>query len=236
MQMLAADLHIHSCLSPCAGVEMTPNNIAAMASLKGLEAIAVCDHNSALNLPACEKAALRCGLVFLPGLEVTTSEEVHVLTFFADVESALDFGERLYKSIPNVMNKPEFFGEQLVMNEADELIRVENKLLPQASALTIDELVNACRKFNGVPVPAHINRQAHSLLANLGFIPPELKFTAIEAYSWIPLSVENSERYHIIYDSDAHCLGNISEREHFVGAYEKSAEGILAYLKESKPF
>lgn len=213
---------------------MTPNNIAGMASLKGLEAIAVCDHNSALNLPACEKAAIKCGLVFLPGLEVTTSEEVHMLTFFADVEAALSFGDWLYKYLPNVSNKPEYFGEQLIMNEDDKLIRSEHKLLPQATALTIDELVCACRKFKGVPVPAHINRQSHSILANLGFIPPELKLTALEAYSWLPLNVEKSERYHIIYNSDAHCLGNISERSHFIGAHERSAEGILSYLNEPK--
>lgn len=234
MIKMAADLHIHSCLSPCGDVEMTPNNIANMAYLKGLEAIAVCDHNSARNLPAVKAVADARGLVFIPGLEVETREEVHVLTLFAALEAALEFGEWVYESLPDVPNMPDFFGPQVVMNEEDEPIYAEPRMLVQSTTLPLDEVVAACRAAGGVPLPAHINRTSNSLLYNLGFVPPEQRFASLEVYHKLPISGVDLEKYHIIYNSDAHYLEDISEPVNFISAYEKSPAGILRYLAEEK--
>jgi len=234
MEKFAADLHIHSCLSPCAGSDMTPNNIVNMAALKGLELIAVCDHNCARNLPAVQAAADARGLLLLPGLEVETREEVHMLALFAALSSAMAFGEWVYAHLPPLPNRPDLFGEQLVLDENDDPIAAEPRLLIQSTALSIDEAAAACRRMGGVPVPAHINRTSNSLLANLGFIPPGPAFTALEVSANLPISGVNLSRYHVLCNSDAHTLGDISEPIHFVPAYERSAAGVLAYLAEKK--
>lgn len=234
MIKLAADLHIHSCLSPCAEMDMTPNNIVNMAYIKGLEAIAVCDHNSARNLPAIKAVADACGLLFLPGLEVETREEVHVLTLFADLDNALEFGEWVYAHLPDIDNMPDFFGEQIAMDQCDEPIYTERRMLLQSTLLSINEITLRCREMGGVPVPAHINRTSNSLLYNLGFVPDELTFTSLEVYKHLPVQGVDISRYHCIFDSDAHRLESISEPENYISAYEKSAAGILAWLKEAK--
>lgn len=235
MLKLAADLHIHSCLSPCADMEMTPNNLINMAYLKGLEVVAVCDHNSARNLPACKAVADARGLILLPGIEVETREEVHVLTLFASLDAAMDYASWVYAHLPEIPNTPALFGEQIAMNEDDELIYTEPRLLIQSTTLSIDEVTAQCRAAGGVPVPAHINRTSNSLLSSLGFLPPELNFTALEVYSALPVpEALDLAGYHILHNSDAHTLHDISEREQFISAYEKSPEGILVYLRTRK--
>jgi hypothetical protein len=235
MLKLAADLHIHSCLSPCADMDMTPNNLINMAYLKGLEVVAVCDHNSARNLPACKAAADARGLILLPGLEVETREEVHVLTLFVSLDAAMEYAGWVYAHLPDIPNTPALFGEQIAMNEDDEPIYTEPKLLIQSTTLSIDEVTTRCRAAGGVPVPAHINRTSNSLLNSLGFIPPELDFTALEVYAALPMP-EGTDlgSYHILYNSDSHTLSGISEREHFISAHDRSPEGVLAYLRTQK--
>ena len=135
-----ADLHIHSCLSPCGDEDMTPANICGMAKLKGLDAIAICDHNSARNLPAAQELCDAYGLLLLPGMEITTREEVHLLGYFETVEAALAFGEMLRGHLPNKKNKPQFFGRQLVMNSDDEIIGEEQPGEP----INLNNIYNAC--------------------------------------------------------------------------------------------
>lgn len=234
MLKLAADLHIHSCLSPCGDSSMTPNNLVNMAYLKGLDAIAVCDHNTARNLPAVKAVADARGVLLLPGLEVETREEVHVLTFFEQVDSALEFGEWVYGHLPDVENRADFFGEQVAMDEEDEPIYAERRMLLQSTLLSINEVAQRCREMGGVPVPAHINRTSNSLLYSLGFVPDDLGFASLEVYQKLPVQGVELSRYHIIYNSDAHYLESISEPENFISVYERSPAGILAWLKETK--
>ena len=113
------DLHMHSCLSPCADDDMTPANICGMAHIKGLDAIAVTDHNTGRNLPYVKEAADYYGLIFLPGMEITTKEEVHLLGYFRDVDTAVEVGEIFCSHLPKMKNKPDFFGTQFVMNTDD---------------------------------------------------------------------------------------------------------------------
>lgn len=133
----AVDLHIHSCLSPCGDEDMTPNNIVNMALLKGLDFIAVTDHNSALNLPAVESLARKAGLGFLPGIEVNTKEEIHVLAYLPDVERALVLDEWIMKHLPPTPNREDFFGEQRILNEEDECVGKLDRLLIHATDLSL---------------------------------------------------------------------------------------------------
>ena len=232
--LLACDLHIHSCLSPCADMTMTPNNLVNMAYLKGLDMIAVADHNSAKNLPACKAAADERNMLLLPAIEAESREEGHVLCYFPTVESALAMGGYLYQHLPDIKNSPELFGEQIAMNSEDVPIYREEKLLIQSTTLSIDSIADRCRAFGGVPVPAHINRSSNSLISSLGFVPPQSGFTALEVYRGLPAAGVDVDQYHILYSSDAHYLENILERENFINVRERSIGSVLEYLSSKK--
>ncbi|MBP5725804.1 MAG: PHP domain-containing protein, partial [Clostridia bacterium] len=169
------DLHIHSCLSPCADDDMTPANICGMAHIKGLDAIAVTDHNTGRNLPYVKEAADYYGLIFLPGMEITTKEEVHLLGYFRDVETAVEVGEIFSEHLPKMKNRPDYFGNQYVMNTDDEIVDIEERLLIGSTDLDLGECVKIIRDHGGAAVPAHINR-VHGLLVNLGLFPEEPEF------------------------------------------------------------
>jgi len=203
------DLHIHSCLSPCASDDMTPANIAGMAHIKGLSLIALTDHNAGHNLPAMAKAAREYGLIFVPGIEVTTVEEVHVLTYFADVDAAVTFGKTLYTALPDIQNRPDIFGNQIVMDKADNKTGTLDKLLLQATPFSVDDIVRMAKSNGGCAVPAHINRDSFSIFANLGFLPPKL-FGCVEVAKGLPCP-DLDTSLEVLHSSDAHNLGTISE-------------------------
>ncbi len=215
------DLHIHSCLSPCASDDMTLSNIAGMASIKGLSLISLTDHNSGHNLKAMEKAASEFGLIFIPGIEVTTVEEVHVLTYFKNTHAAVEFGEMLYDSLPDISNRPDIFGRQNIMDENDEAAGELDKLLLQATPFSINELATLAFKAGGCAVPAHINRDSFSVLANLGFMPPGL-FRTAEVATGLPCPALDPSIY-IFHSSDAHNLGDISEPAYTLNAIHNSS-------------
>ena len=204
------DLHMHSCLSPCADDDMTPANICGMAHIKGLQAIAVTDHNTARNLPYVKEAADYYGLILLPGMEITTREEVHLLGYFREVEAAMEAGEIFSDHLPKMKNKPDFFGNQYVMNTDDEIVDVEDRLLIGATDLDLEECTKIIRDRGGAAVPAHINR-GHGLLTNLGLFPEEPDFRVCEVRGELPVNdrlVGNRLR---LKSSDAHHLGDILE-------------------------
>jgi len=224
------DLHIHSCLSPCADADMTPGNICAMARLKGLDVIAVTDHQSAGNLPAVAACAAREGLLLLPGLEVCTREEVHVLCYFAGLEDALRMGAWCHERLPDIPNRPAYFGEQTYMDEHDRVTGHEPRLLIMALSAGLDEVCRQARALGGVPVPAHINRGENGILAALGFLPPEEGFAALEISPDLPLPDDlQLSRYRVLRSSDAHQLGDIAERGQVI-AVQRSAQAVLAWL------
>ena len=204
------DLHMHSCLSPCADEDMTPANICGMAHIKGLDAIALTDHNTGRNLPYAKEAADYYGLIFLPGMEITTREEVHLLGYFTDVDTAVRVGEIFSSHLPPLKNRPDYFGTQLVMNTDDEVVAVEDRLLIGATDLDLAECAKIIRDHGGAAVPAHINR-GHGLLTNLGLFPPEPDFPVAEVRPELPVDdrlVGNRRR---LWSSDAHHLGDILE-------------------------
>ncbi|NCB31421.1 MAG: PHP domain-containing protein, partial [Clostridia bacterium] len=182
------DLHMHSCLSPCADNDMTPWNIVGMAKLKGLDAVAVCDHNCAANLPAAMKAGREYGVCVVPGMDVTSREDIHLLCYFPLLEQALEMSAFVGERQLAIKNKPSIFGEQRLVNEDDEPIGEVEQLLLSACSLTLDEIDYTARRMGGVMVPAHINKGANSLLPILGFMPEEPDMPTVEIYRTRPHS------------------------------------------------
>lgn len=229
MADVAVDLHMHSCLSPCGDALMTPNNIAKMAMLKGLDLIAVTDHNTAGQLPAVAKVCGDVGIHLLPGMELTTREEVHLLAYFRTLDAALRFSGEVYPFLPPIKNRVEFFGEQLLLNHEDEVIGAEDKLLLTALDLSLDELTERIWKAGGIPVPAHVNRGGNGLLNVLGFVPPNANYPALEVARHLPCPAL-PDGHIALHASDAHRLEDILEREVFLPLNSPTADGFFDYL------
>lgn len=241
MKKIALDLHIHSALSPCGEEEMTPNNIVNMAIIKELDYIAVTDHNSAKNLPAVMAVAeaIGQGLCVLPGIEVTTKEEAHVLAYFENLAAAMKLDGILYQRLPAIINQPEIFGPQLIMNADDAVIGQVDKLLISATDIGIDELQTIVKSLGGVIVPAHIDRKAYSIVASLGFVPPDLEIATCEVSKRESIANVKKKKwffkdYQFIQSSDAHQLEDIAEREYFIEVADMQKQTLLNYLAKSK--
>lgn len=224
------DLHIHSALSPCGDNDMTPNNIVNMARLKGLSVIALSDHNTAGNARAVMNVAKE-DLLVVPAIEVTTSEEVHALCYFPDIDAAEDMSGFLYEHLPDIDNRPDIFGHQYYMDENDEITGEERKLLVSATDIDIYRLAEEATRRGGVMVPAHIDRSSYSVLANLGFLPPDLPVRTLEITAANADTMKNDyAAYRIITDSDAHYLEDIAEPERELDILNKTREEIIKYL------
>lgn len=226
---ISYDLHLHSCLSPCADRDMTPNNIVNMAVILGLDAIAVCDHNSARNLPAVFRVAEQVGILAVPAMELCTAEEIHMLCLFPALENALACSAAVYPYLPAIPNRPEIFGEQLILDENDEVTDEEPYLLINALTLSLEELISMVQWYGGLPIPAHADKDAYSITASLGMIPPEYGFSCIEQKNPAAALDFAGRR---IYNSDAHDLEHINEPVHFLEVAGKSAVDILAALRQ----
>lgn len=228
------DLHIHSCLSPCADDDMTPNNIVNMAFIKGLDVIAVTDHNSSLNVETIASLGAAIGLLVIPGMEVQTREEIHALCYFPDVVSITGFDEALEAYRTHIPNRVDKFGHQWIMDEADECVGEYPYALILSLSLGLDDLDELVSAFGGIMVPAHINKGANSLLKYLGFIPEVLKGRTMELFQQgtvDPMTIEGSR---IVYNSDAHFITAIQERDHFMNIEALTVEAVLNYLKGRK--
>lgn len=232
----AVDLHIHSCLSPCADEDMTPNNIVNMAKLKGLDFIAVADHNSGANLPALAQVAHRAGIGFIPAIEINTKEEIHVLAYMPNLERAMELDRIIMESIPDIPNREDFFGRQVIMDEDDECAGKIHRLLISATTYSIGELKQMVEGMGGAILPAHIDRKSFSLIANLGFIPPDLGIGSVELSAKYAQG-ENAfldqmvEGLRVFRSSDAHYLHQILERVYFIHLDDKSPRGIINKIR-----
>ena len=205
------DLHIHSCLSPCANLEMSPSEIVARALGAGMGGIALTDHQSARNTPAVAECARRTGLACLYGLEVCTAEEVHTLAIFDTTEQALAMTDWVYAALPKRVNDPDTFGDQPVVTWDDDIVEMEWRILAAACRKPIPEVAAKCRELGGLYIAAHIDRSAFSVYSQLGALPEgvfdavEFSRTADEA-QWLPkaggLAVTRS--------SDAHNLDDVA--------------------------
>lgn len=236
MDKIFYDLHIHSCLSPCGDEDMTPANIMAMANLKNLDLIAVTDHNSCKNCPSVMAYGMKEGILVIPGMELCTQEEVHVLCLFARLIDAMDFDAYVYERLIKIENQEIIFGRQQIYDENDRCVGTEPNLLINATRIIYDELDDLMGKFHGIYIPAHIDKNANSLLSNLGFIPPTSKFTWAEVKDVTRLEELKRDNPYlnqcdIITNSDAHSLGLINEAVNHLTVKEPSIEGVLEVLQ-----
>ena len=219
MIRFAYDLHNHSCLSPCADNDSTPNNIAGMAYLSGIKIVALTDHNSAKNCPAFFSAAEKYGIIPVAGMELTTAEDIHLVCLFEEINSALEFDTYLQKRRVLIKNRTDIFGEQLILDSEDEVIGEDEYLLSNATTITLDEAPSLIAKYGGVCYPAHIDRDSNGIIAILGTLPPTPVFTCVEMRSYEKIA-EYKEKYDlydklIIVSSDSHCLTDIDESNNF---------------------
>jgi PHP family Zn ribbon phosphoesterase len=233
---LSYDLHIHSCLSPCGSDESLPSNIVGMAALKGLDVIAVCDHNSCGNSRTVKTLGDAYGVLTIPGMELTTAEEVHVLCLFADINDAEAFSAYIHEHIMQIKNNEAAFGKQQFADEDDNITHTEPILLISATDIGFDSVYETVKNHHGIMIPAHIDKSSTSLLANMGFIPPDSRFACAEVKhtGFVEKLVGEHnylEKCNIISDSDAHYLEDISEPIHFLDVKEKSVECILETLE-----
>ena len=230
------DLHIHSCLSPCGDEDMTPANIVGMAVVKELDVIALTDHNTCKNCPAFLKVAKEYGIIAIPGMELTTREEVHVVCLFEELEDAMRFDAYVYERLLNVKNREDIFGKQLIMNEEDIVVGKVEKLLINATDISFDEVYDLMVQYHGVMIPAHIDKSTTSLISNLGFIPPDSRFRVVE--------LKDLKKLHrlmeihpylkecmILTNSDAHYLPDIHEPIHTMLVPNLSVSGVIEAIK-----
>lgn len=222
------DLHIHSVLSPCGERDMTPVNIVAYAAAMGLEIITVSDHNAIGNVRAAVEVGEALDVLVVPGTEIQSNEDIHVLCLFPDVESL----EVFYRQLPfnDLKNRPEVFGEQLIVNSDDEVVGTEDRLLLQAVNAGEIEIRKLAEAYGGVAVPAHVDRTAFGMVAVLGAVPDE--YTAVEFTGQGDESGFPGKR--VLRSSDAHTLSDIGKNRNFIELPEKTARALIDYLKSGK--
>ena len=180
MNLYRADLHIHTCLSPCGSLDMSPTVIVETALARGLDIIAVTDHNSTLQCPEIQALGAEAGLTVIAGAEVCTREEAHCLALFGTEEARVAFQQYLDRHLPSVPNDPERFGDQVWVNRNDEIMGEAPCLLISALDRNVNHVAAVVKGLGGLFVAAHVERPSFSLISQLGFIDPSLPLDAIE--------------------------------------------------------
>lgn len=206
---MLADLHNHSCLSPCGSLELSPRVLLETAAAKGVSLVALTDHNSSLNCPAFSRLAPRYGVVPLYGMEATTQEEIHVLCLFSVLDAALSFSEYVYRILIPFPNDPEKTGDQVYVDEEDNIEGEVENFLPNALDLSVDAIGGRAAEYGGIVIPAHVDRPAFSMTSQLGVVVPG-RWAAIECVRLPPLV--DTLNYPLITSSDAHYPEHVARR------------------------
>ncbi|MFC2157593.1 PHP domain-containing protein [Acidobacteriota bacterium] len=213
LRLFKADLHLHTCLSPCTELDMSPKKILAAAKREELDIIAICDHNSTENSLAVMKAARNSNIRVIPGMEVTSKEEVHVLALFNDINHAHKLQEQVYRNLPGE-NDGEAFGMQVILNEKEEVLGFNDKLLIGATTIPLEEVIRLIHSYEGIAIASHIDREAFSLIGQLGFVPENIALDALEISPKISYEAAKTKyppNYPITSSSDAHYPENIGK-------------------------
>jgi PHP family Zn ribbon phosphoesterase len=213
MKHFKADLHIHTCLSPCAELDMSPKAVVEKSVERGLDVIAVCDHNSAENVEASIRAAAQYDLRVLPGMEINSREEVHSLAIFEDVEKVYLMQKMVYEHLKG-SNRSELFGDQVVANERDEVEGFNDRLLIGAVDLKLSDIIQEVHRLGGLSIACHVDRPSFSVPSQLGFIPPDLEVDALEISrpdKWEAgdRKMPGTENFTAVSFSDAHFISDV---------------------------
>ncbi|HWQ45795.1 MAG TPA: PHP domain-containing protein [Longilinea sp.] len=233
-----AEIHIHTVLSPCAAVEMIPPLIIETAVDQGINLIAITDHNATANVEAVMKAAVGTNVSVLGGMEIQTREEVHVICLFPGLDQVNAWQKMVDQALPDLPNNVEFFGEQFVVDQTGDFIRSEPRLLSTSTSLSIEDAYERVHALGGLFIPAHVNRKAYGLIANLGFIPPNIIPDAVEISRHLPVSdaVKNFPQlsaYPIIQSGDVHQLDEFLGYNEFL-LFEPTIEELSLALQGSE--
>jgi len=239
--MIRADLHIHSCLSPCGDLEMGPCSVVEQAIKQNLTHIALTDHNTARNCEAFAVLAKKAGLEFIPGIEVTSAEEAHIVCLFNSLKNAFVFGSIIEDSLWKTPLNTEKMGEQIVVNCDEEIIGEVDFYLSVASSYSVDDVVRMAIKHGGLAFPAHVDKPVFSILTQLGFLP-DLPFSAVEISSgFVRRDYNNCDNYsrvapnmQIITSSDSHFLHTVGAAGFEIDAEISDLFGFLKDLKNQK--
>jgi len=211
---MLADLHNHSCLSPCGSLELSPRRLLELGAAKGLKLMALTDHNSSLNCPAFAKLSHQFGIIPIFGMEATTSEEIHILCLFTNLEKCMAFNEYAYSILTPFLNIPEKTGDQVYVDEDDNIEgEVENYLINPLD-ISIDNIGEKVNEYGGIVIPAHVDRPAFSMTSQLGIVVGG-PWTAVECIR-IPSAVNglplDTLQYPLITSSDAHFSEHVGRR------------------------
>ena len=233
LKQFKADLHIHSCLSPCGDWDMSPRRIIQKSLEAGLDLIAICDHNTVENAGVAMREGEKQGVQVLPGMEVCSKEEVHILALFQELETALDMQSYVYANLPG-QNKPEVFGCQVVANQNDEVLGENPRLLIGATRLGLHDIVKKTHALGGLSVCCHVDRPAYGIINQLGFIPADLALDGVEVSRHVRLAdahktLAGIEKFSCITTSDGHFLADIGK----VWTVFQMAEPTIAEIRKS---
>ena len=232
MRCFRADLHIHSVLSPCGGLEMSPSALCARLKELDTQWFAITDHNSMANCPAYAAVARKAGLYFSWGVEIQTVEEIHLLAYFDDPRGAQAFDQELYQSLLPIENDPDFFGDQVIIDENENILRVESRALINSSIWDITTAVQQVLAFGGLAVPAHIDAEVNSIISQLGFLPPSPDFEILGITARLNLP-EYLQQHPELADkaflraSDAHYLSDLKQGSCTMRVQEATVQEIL---------
>lgn len=237
MPLYKADLHIHTVLSPCGSLNMSPRNILQAAINKGLDIIGITDHNSTLQCKSMLQAAKNHNITVFCGVEITSKEEVHCLAFFKDMNSLNTFQYYLDKHLPNIPNQADKFGYQLVVDKDENILHEEPRWLVPAIRQSINQVADMVHQLEGVFIPAHINKTTNSLISQLGFIPSNLQADAFEISKHINRQQivqqhTTLETFSILQNSDAHYIEDIGSVYNTIEMKELSFAEFKLALKQ----
>lgn len=238
LKKFRCDLHIHTCLSPCAELDMYPTALIKKSISEHLDMIAICDHNASENVQYVMKVAEGKPIVVIPGMEITSREEVHTLALFDNIENLYQLQEVVYRSLSG-MNREELFGCQAIVNEHDEVEGFNDRRLIGATKLSLHDIVETIHFLNGLAIAAHIDRESFSVLGQLGFIPEDIYFDALEISRRTGLRKAREiysafSSYPMIESSDAHVIEDIGKGSSIISMNEPTVAELKKHFKRYK--
>ncbi|RQD75684.1 MAG: PHP domain-containing protein [Halanaerobium sp. MSAO_Bac5] len=236
MLKFKSDLHLHSVLSPCADLLMTPAEIVNKAKQEGIEVLALTDHNSAENAEVFKYFCEQNDIFFIPAMETETREEIHILSFFPDLASLFEWQEIVYANLPEIENDEDFFGPQIKCSFSDEFQSKVGRFLAGSSELSLEKCLKTISSLGGIVIPSHMDRR-NSIISQLGFIPPELGIETIEISKNTTIEEVSKKQpqllcYQMIQNSDSHYLKEIRSYHNLVMQERSFAEFLKAVKGE----